>query len=64
MKYAWKTFWQALASLFSAIGYLAEAGEEYGKNIRDDARFTSDKDALKREAKIKAWKAKIQQADA
>ena len=64
MKHAWKTFWEALAAIFNTVGYVAQAGEEYAKNFREDAEFATQKDSLKREQKIKAWKAKIEQADA
>lgn len=64
MKHAWKVFWEALAAIFNTVGYVAQAGEEYAKGLHEDAKFTSQKDSLKREAKIKAWRAKIEQADA
>lgn len=55
MKKAWKTFWKVLTSALNSIGYIAEAGEAYAKDIKDDAQFSSEKSEAKRAAKRTKW---------
>lgn len=58
MKKTWKTFWKVLTSFLNAVSYIAEAGEEYAKDIKEDAAFTSEKSEAKRKKKREAWSAK------
>lgn len=58
MKQAWKMFWKTLVSIFATINNLAAAGEEYSKDIKEDAKFSSEKSAHKRDKKRATWAAK------
>mgnify|MGYP000131303326 CR=1 FL=1 len=58
MKKAWKMFWRTLASVFAMINNVAQAGEEYSRDLKEDATFGSEKSAHKREKKRAAWQAK------
>lgn len=58
MKRAWKTFWKAVSALLTILGNMAEAGEEYSRDIKEDAKFSSEKSEAKREKKRAAWASK------
>lgn len=58
MKQAWKMFWKTLVSIFATINNLAAAGEEYSRDLKEDARFSSEKSEAKREKKRATWAAK------
>lgn len=58
MKRAWKTFWKVVKAFLTILGNLAEAGEEYSKDIKEDAKFASEKSEAKRTKKREAWAAK------
>ena len=58
MKQAWKTFWKVIKAILTILGNMAEAGEEYSRDIKEDARFSSEKSEAKREKKRAAWAAK------
>jgi hypothetical protein len=58
MKQAWKTFWKVIKAVLVIFTNLAEAGEEYSRDILEDAQFSSEKSAHKREKKRAAWAAK------
>lgn len=58
MKQVWKTFWKVIKAILNIVGNLAEAGEEYSRDIKEDAIFGSEKSEAKREKKRAAWAAK------
>lgn len=58
MKQAWKTFWKVIKAILTILGNMAEAGEEYSRDIKEDAKFSSEKSEAKRDKKRAAWSAK------
>lgn len=58
MKQVWKTFWKVIKAFLTILGNVAEAGEEYSRDIKEDAKFSSEKSEAKREKKRAAWAAK------
>lgn len=58
MKQAWKTFWKVIKAFLTILGNMAEAGEEYSRDIKEDAKFSSEKSEAKREKKRAAWASK------
>lgn len=58
MKQAWKTFWKVVKAFLTILGNVAEAGEEYSSDLKEDAKFSSEKSEAKRKKKRQKWAAK------